>query len=495
MRWNAWAALVIAMLAGLLLWIFLLRGPAILDSDSSLILGQLLLGMGIVSIAGLIFSTPANAIRFTRSQSHSIIICGTVVVQIAALMMLWPALSSDLARYRLDGLTWLSGNSPYAVTPREVFSKSQIDALDRAVPMSDFHSIYPPVAQTVFIAARAVEMVAFGPAKLLSRPAPLAASRWRPTLADVSWVHHGLVLRTIMSAATIGCVLVLLRLLKHTDRTPWLAVLFAWNPLVVLETAGSGHVDIIGVLLLLVMLRMIQKQNFTLATLALCLACGVKPMAILLSPILIRQISELRDWKIAQRSIGIAALTLALVFVPILLVQHGYRGWIVQLNLTSHWVEINGVFHSLGHWLIGQTWMTSNSRVLVQLLTPLVAAGTLLWAILKRLPIEDAGYWLMLGPLLVAPAVFPCSILWPLCFVPVMCLSRGWTALTWSATAALVYAAWHQPAVFQVPGKLLVAEYLPVAIALAVELWDAWVDSPARGQADVPSISSHGLAA
>ncbi|CAN5433207.1 DUF2029 domain-containing protein [soil metagenome] len=471
MRWNAWMALVTTTLVGQLLWIFLLRGPRILDSDLTLILGELLLGMCVIGIAQLIATTPVNAIKLTLPNSRMIIIGGSVLLHFWAILLLWPALSSDVTRYRLDGLTWLTGRSPYAVTPRQMLKTPNVDAIDRTLPGNDSYSIFPPVAQTVFIAARAIEMAVVGPAKLSYDRPEVAVRRWRPALPYLSFRHRAIVLRAIFSIAAVGCTCVLLSLLKHTHRTPWLAVLFAWNPLVILETAGSPHVDIVGVLLLLVMLRMIQKSNFSLATLALCLACGVKPMAILLAPLLIQKIDDRHDWKVAQRSIGVALLTLGAVFVPILLVQHGYRGWIVQLNAYAHLRETNSLLFAVAKSVVGASWITGNARPFFLLLAPLAAASVLLWMIKKRWPIEDAGYWLMLVVLVFSPASQPWSLVWPLCFVPVMRLSRGWSALAWTATITISYAAWHQ-ASWNVPARIVIAEYVPVLVAMGIEISD-----------------------
>jgi hypothetical protein len=71
-------------------------------------------------------------------------------------------------------------------------------------------------------------------------------------------------------------------------------------------------------------------------------------------------------------------------------------------------------------------------------------------------------------PLLLGPAASPWLILWPLCFVPLMRQSYGWAALTWTATAGLAYAAWRQP-MWVVPTRIVIAEYVPVLLALGVQ--------------------------
>ena len=53
-----------------------------------------------------------------------------------------------------------------------------------------------------------------------------------------------------MKLAMVACdlltVAVLIAWLRSTRRSPWLALLYAWNPLVILEVAHSGHVDALG---------------------------------------------------------------------------------------------------------------------------------------------------------------------------------------------------------------------------------------------------------
>ena len=54
-----------------------------------------------------------------------------------------------------------------------------------------------------------------------------------------------------LGLADFGVVLALDRLLRATGRPRDRVILYAWNPLAVMETAGSGHVEPVGVLLVL----------------------------------------------------------------------------------------------------------------------------------------------------------------------------------------------------------------------------------------------------
>ncbi len=462
-------AAVVAIIVGQVLWIVLLRGPRILDSDLTLVLGQLFLSMGLIAIAGLISTTTVDAIKLPRSQSRWIIVGGTVVFQVLGVLLLWPALSSDVVRYRLDGLGWIAGRSPYVHTPAELLQTDSVDAIDRTVSGRDARSIYPPVAQAIFVAARAVEMVAFGPAKIDAEKPDAPIKLWRHALPRLTFWHRAVLLRTVFALAAIGSVLVLLSILDHWRQTPWMAVLFAWNPLLLLETAGNGHVDIVGILLLLTMIRMVQKRNYALATIALCLAWGVRPMAIVLSPMLVAQVYETKSWLVARRCVWVSIVTLLIVFLPVLLIQHGYRSYVMQLGTYAKFAEFNGLLFTIGRSITGgEGWMSHPLRWVALLILPLGTIATLLWTLRRRLIVTDAAYWLMLVPLLLGPVASPWLILWPLCFVPLMRQSYGWAALTWTATAGLVYATWRQP-VWVVPTRIVIAEYLPVLLALAVQ--------------------------
>ena len=132
------------------------------------------------------------------------------------LLPLPPSLSEDVRRYLWDGRVAAAGLNPYllpASSPRLAHLR---DGRWEALPHRDVPTVYPPVAVALFsIAARF--------------PAPLAV--WKGLLA----------------AADLGGCLLLVRLARRVGVPTARAVWYAWNPLVVLETAGMGHVDALGI--------------------------------------------------------------------------------------------------------------------------------------------------------------------------------------------------------------------------------------------------------
>ena len=92
-----------------------------------------------------------------------------------------------MVRYRVDAGMWLGGVSPYAVSPGK-FAESRpekVDGVDRTVPHSRVTSVYPPVAQGMFVVGRWIE-------KRIAGPPGATAPRWRDALRQLSAVHRGI---------------------------------------------------------------------------------------------------------------------------------------------------------------------------------------------------------------------------------------------------------------------------------------------------------------
>ena len=88
---------------------------------------------------------------------------------------------------------------------------------------------------------------------------------------------------------------------------------FAWNPLLAIEVAGSGHIDIVGALLLVVSAAALVRRWRATAAVALGLAIAVKFLPVVLLPLY---------WKrVRIRDAALATAVVALLYVPFL--NHG----------------------------------------------------------------------------------------------------------------------------------------------------------------------------
>ncbi|BBO91753.1 hypothetical protein [Desulfosarcina ovata] len=174
---------------------------------------------------------------YTASRYHWHVSPGQVMV-VAILIRAFfvlrpPELSDDLFRYLWDGLRLLSGHNPYGLPPAAVPAhEAGPAALLARVNHADLTTIYPPAAQWVFTAGAALKSGLIG-------------------------IKTVLVIFDVMTCALI------VRLLRIMEQPSWLAMLYAWHPLAVLEIAASGHIDAAGMLFLVVAIYLLVGQPQT----------------------------------------------------------------------------------------------------------------------------------------------------------------------------------------------------------------------------------------
>lgn len=170
--------------------------------------------------------TIALALGLYRIRSGRIRWSPTVILGVALFLRLCfvfspPQLSDDLYRYLWDGSQLLHGTNPYTLAPAAaVPADAAAEALRQQVNHPELVTIYPPAAQLVFAAGLLLGGTATG-------------------------------MKFCLVALDLLTCVVILRLLARLSLPGELAILYAWNPLPVLEIAGSGHVDGVGALLLL----------------------------------------------------------------------------------------------------------------------------------------------------------------------------------------------------------------------------------------------------
>jgi hypothetical protein len=115
-------------------------------------------------------------------------------------------------------------------------------------------------------------------------------------------------MKVSMVVCDLLTIAVLIAWLQSTKRSPWLSLLYAWNPLVILEIALSGHVDALGVLWIAIAAWMLSTGRGMRAAIAFVIAVASKLLPIVLVPIF---------WKrIRVRDAAVAALVLAALYFP-----------------------------------------------------------------------------------------------------------------------------------------------------------------------------------
>jgi len=202
-----------------------------------------------------------------------------------------PQLSDDINRYLWDGWTLLHGSNPYTAAPSTITPPPGLAAIHSRINHPEYVTIYPPAAQVVFAGGAAFGGIITG-------------------------------LKFLLVLLDMGLCALLIVLLKRLEMPMWRAAIYAWNPLPVLEIAGSGHVDgagltmLIGALCLLVAGResTVKRWQFVMSGALLAAAGLVKLFPFILAPLLFLLVP------VGRRRYFIAgfATSLAVLMVPFL---------------------------------------------------------------------------------------------------------------------------------------------------------------------------------
>src|SRR5262245_42385237 len=170
---------------------------------------------------------------------------------------------NDMVRYMYDGRLQRLGYNPFLVVPADPEFASTHTEITRRMPSIRARTPYPAAAQLFF---RAVVTI---------RETPRA-------------MKIALVLCDLLT------IWVLVTWLRQTRRSPWLALAYAWNPLVILEVAHRGHIDALGALWIAVSAWMLGTGRTMRAAVAFVIAVASKLLPIVLVPLFWKRI-RLRD--------------------------------------------------------------------------------------------------------------------------------------------------------------------------------------------------------
>lgn len=204
------------------------------------------------------------------------------IIARGAMFFSTPVLEDDSYRYLWDGAVTAHAIDPYKYAPSDANSiplfqgseptpkSSDIVALEAlAAEHSEVHSrinypyvatIYPPLTQAAFALAHWI--------------APFDLNGWR----------------TILLGVDILAFALLIALLRAYERAPEWSTLYWWNPIVILQGFGAGHMDTLIVPFLLAALLLAKQSRTSWATLSLAGAVGVKLWPALLLPFLLRPV-------------------------------------------------------------------------------------------------------------------------------------------------------------------------------------------------------------
>lgn len=331
--------------------------------------------------------------RYERLPQVGLAVLAVAVAARLALLPAAPSLSGDLYRYLWEGRVILHGGNPYRQSPDDPALAPLVDReIHPHINHRDLATIYPPLAEAGFALVAWIS------------PTVTAFKLWA--------VLHDLAL-----------VAVLLAWLRRLGSSPVPVIAYAWNPLVLVEYAGSGHNDPTALLWLVVALAL-KRERPLLSALALSAGTLTKLAPLVALPFLMRE----WPWRARLTAAALVGAGLAWFLWQARGPSSGVHAF------WSAWSNNELVFHYLeraGGLIVAR-------GVALALLLALVV-----WALVKRPSAASATRLCMRGALLLSPVLHPWYLGWALAFEP-LSPSAPWLLL--SLTAVLNYGVLATPA-------------------------------------------------
>lgn len=343
----------------------------------------------LVAVALLFMVVASRAAR--RGGFPTVWIAATALAVRIMLIPGGPTLSEDVYRYLWDGMLTSRGIDPYSRPPNQfVHLQQEYPDLSSRLKHKGRTSIYPPVAQAFFW---------------------LSNRLWGPSV-------RGWKLLLLIADALIFWLL-----LRGFRVPPGRIILWSLNPLVVIETFSSGHMDVLAVLFVLAgfycLKRVQESETYRLGAGAFwATAVNVKLFPLVAVPLLLGYAPVRRFWK------RLGSYFLLSLAVPILIVlilwppAASVSGFVEVLHsYADKWQ-----FNSLPYYLF-----QTHRQTLHMWLNLFFAAAIALFSLFPRRPsfsdLVVRYYCVLLIFCATASALHPWYVLWVLCAVPLLDLN------------------------------------------------------------------------
>jgi hypothetical protein len=359
-------------------------------------------------------------------RQHVILVGFVLLVGIVSRLLLLgttPTLSNDIYRYRWDGRVQQAGIDPYRHPPNAPELAFLRDEQHAHINFPHLRTVYPPLTQWAF--------------------------RLGASLDDTLMAQ-----KLVFVAAELFLIVALLFILWRRRQALLWVVAYAWHPLVILEIAGSGHNDTLGLAMLWLGLAAWEARWRLTAGVAWAAAFLSKFTSLVLVP-----------WWWLRRAPRRGLIVLVLLSL---------------LPLVSRPTMISALFESLGHvatrfeanasLYLGLVWVTRNV-VVARLLAFGLGIGFLAWW--ARRQADPIRYCLgvFAASSLLSPVLHPWYLVW---LIPCFCFWRVPALLTLTGTVVLAYTVWPgylSEGRWELPVWAHVVEYVPVVLLGGWELW------------------------
>jgi hypothetical protein len=273
-----------------------------------------------LSVCSVLFGLYFLALRYRDSFNLRHLILAGILFRMVFLFS-EPRLSDDHFRFLWDGSLTLAGENPYLIHPETLYNSGDVEVFGlngrmyEGMNSKGYYTVYPPVNQAFFAAAVYVGAGDFD----------------RSLLA----------LHALLLIFELVLLLAITRLLARWGKPAWWILIYALNPLVIIELTGNVHFEgVVLAFLALAALALIEQGRLSTSVLRLILAgvafglgVSVKLTPLLILPLLLFALGNWRSMWVVGCSAGATVLLTFLPFVSQALLAHFQES--VALYFTS----------------------------------------------------------------------------------------------------------------------------------------------------------------
>jgi len=284
----------------------------------------------LISYYVIFFLIYITAFYFSKTNQHIWYFVGLGILLRLILVFAFPNLSDDIYRFIWDGRLINNGINPFNHLPTYFLEAGNVvpgitQDLFEKLNSPEYYTIYPPLSQAMF-----------------------SLACW---IAPNSYYGSALVMKAIMFLFECGSIFLIIKLLQHFKLPLKNVLIYALNPLIILEITGNLHFEGAMVFFLLLAVWLLVKKRNALSAIAFAMSIVSKLLPLMLLPFLIKRLG----WKKSFQYFVILGVTLLICFSP-LLNQTFINNFSNSLDLYFQKFEFNASIYYALRWFGTQIW-------------------------------------------------------------------------------------------------------------------------------------------
>jgi len=351
-------------------------------------------------------------------------------------MFSFPALSDDIYRFLWDGHLIHKGVNPLSYLPSELIQGPLADDYLRSLfPLlnsPEYYTIYPPISQLIYYCATFSE--------------------------HLTLLQSTFIIKCFIISAELGTIYLLYKLLRVFKYDPSRLLIYALNPLIIIELCSNLHFEAIMVFTLLAAILFLVQRKGIWAGMAFSVSVATKLLPLMFLPALFIWLLERK--RVVGFFLSFALFTI-LFFTPFFL-SLDVNNFLSSLDLYFQKFEFNASTYYVVRYL-GKIITGYNQISIIGPLLSLIAMGLILKrsisvSALKMKGLIEVFLMSFLTYLFFTTTVHPWYLSIPIAF---SVFYKNYWILVWSLMITLSYCTYANPE-FKENMWLVGIEYLVV---------------------------------